>query len=117
VKSHQIAKQLRATAEFLEARQDLELLSNPAINLFFWNEKESFIEAVKSLLPGKKEYKGNEVIFTPEGTVLRLWLNRSAVCRKVQEEKWECEPLLSPEEGSEMEAPVKANEPESDIPY
>ena len=43
------------------------------------------------------------VKFFPEGVNLELSVYRDVVCRKVQDVRWECLPLLSEEEDAEME--------------
>jgi hypothetical protein len=63
------------------------------------------------LKPGRKEYgegvERDALTFypsgVPEGIDFYLRINRAAMCRKVQEEKWECEPLLSADEESEID--------------
>ena len=66
-------------------------------------EHQQVIAAVKALGTGEKKYDGSDLQFTA-ATPIPLWIRvqRSVVCRKVQEEKWECEPLLSPEEDAAL---------------
>lgn len=97
MKSHEYAVKLKEAAEFLLSKDELELDSGPLVSVWFWN-KEQFIAVVKALGSGEKEVTERDVAFVPLGTCLRMVAPRNLVCRKVQEEKWECEPLLSQDE-------------------
>jgi hypothetical protein len=100
--SHEFAKQLQSTAEFLLNRDSFKLDTKPEVVLYFFGEKELFLAAAKAVGSGQKEVDSNYVNFRPNGTILRLLVNRDLVCRKVQEEKWECEPLLSQAEEAQV---------------
>lgn len=96
--SHEYANGLAEIAEFLLSKPAFDTRhSTPKPYLYFWTEKEKFLEAVRALGAGTKEYKTDELFFHA-GDFVTLVVQRSAVCRKVQEEKWECEPLLSDSE-------------------
>jgi len=105
--SHELAARMRETAEYLESRAAFGLPSycKPQIYLGnYYEEKAEFITAVKSLGAGTKEYSSTDFDFK-SSTPIVLWLciSRDKVCRKVQEEKWECEALLTPEDVAELE--------------
>lgn len=99
--SREYAEQLRETAEILESRPEFEMPTTRVV-VSYYGEKDKFIAAVRALKPGRKsideDAQHGYVNFYPTGTCLRLYINRLAVCRKVQDAKYECEPLLSAEE-------------------
>lgn len=105
--SHQYADRMIALAEWLKSRPVFETgWSEFTERFYFWSNKDNFLAAVKAVGAGTKEFKEDEIIFqpvTPEGTALRIKATRSTVCRKVQEEKWECDPLLSPDEEKQLQ--------------
>lgn len=113
MKSHEYAAALQRTAELLLLKPEFDCDSEPGIYLFFHADKERFIAAVRALGSGTKSFSGDDLIFQPTGTCLRFYVNRNSVCRKVQEVKWECEPLLT---GEEMQV-VEEHEVPSDIPF
>ena len=113
MKSHEYAQKIKEAAEFLLSKEEFEVDSTPSVMIFYYSQKTLFLDAVKAVGSGTKKYSSDDLIFTPGETCLHLYVNRNAVCRKVQEEKWECEPLLS---GEEMEI-VNQHEIESDIPF
>jgi hypothetical protein len=103
--SHRYAQKLHEIADFLLSRPEFDTDGMPRVSLWFFAEKEKFLTAVRALGSGKKVYErgsSGDLRFIPSGnpidTDFSVYINRSAVCRKVQEEKWECEPLLGPEE-------------------
>lgn len=103
------AERLRRLADFLDSRPEVEIAQQ---NLTVWlnfYEKEKFVAAVKAMGSGTKkigESEWSSVEFypagAPEGVKFSLEITRNKICRKVQEEKWECEPFLSPEEEAEI---------------
>jgi hypothetical protein len=104
--THDWAKQLQDTANYLLNRPAVELGDTELITtLPFYGEeqKKIFLDLVRGTLPGEKRYNTYSVLFLPRGVNLKLQINRDAVCRRVQEIKYECEPLLSPEEDAQME--------------
>ena len=114
MKSHEYAEKLKGLAEFLLSRPEFETHEGSA-KFWFWyfGNKGEFLDAVRALGAGVKSFPNSgDMHFTPnglpEGVSFYVMVNRSAVCRKVQEEKWECEPLLSQDE----EALVGAEERE-----
>lgn len=102
--SHELAQKLRDAAEDLAQRPVFEIpqYADPRISVSYYGDKEKFLAAVKALGSGKKVTSDYHVTF--EHGMLHPFINRDAVCRKVQEEKWECEPLLTPEEDAELSA-------------
>ena|ERR1700690_1682135 len=110
MKSHEYAEKLKEVADFLLSRPDFSTHSSDC-KVWFWyfGNKTEFLEAAKAVGAGKKVYGDSDMQFYPNGAPnFYLQVDRSAVCRKVQEEKWECEPLLSQDE----EALVGAEERE-----
>ena len=104
MKSHEYANRLNALAEFLLSKPEFEFDSEPMLFQHYY-DKEPFLDAVRALGAGSKEYSETELIFRPsEHNELRIYINRDKVCRKVQQEKWECEPLLSPDEEAQVGA-------------
>jgi hypothetical protein len=110
--SHEYARKLQALADFLLSRPEFDTQTDIIDGSFwYWSDKEKFLAAVRALTPGRKEYgEGTErdaLYFypsgVPQGTKLRLRVERALFCRKVQEEKWECEPLLSPGEERQLD--------------
>jgi hypothetical protein len=101
MRSHELAAQLIATGQYLLSRPDFETpcTSHSLYLGSYWDDKERFIAAVRALGAGIKSYNGSDLQFNTK-TPLEIWtrINRQSVCKKVQEEKWECEPLLTPDE-------------------
>lgn len=97
MKSHEYAKQLKASVDRMLASPEVELDNTPHVFLFFY-EKEQFLAAARAFGAGKKEYTENEFKYTPNGTRIIMSIARTKICRKIQEEKWECEPILSEQE-------------------
>jgi len=59
---------------------------------------------VRAIGAGKKEYSGTDLRYVAKyGAEISMTIPRDQVCRKVQEAKWECEPLLTPEEEATLE--------------
>lgn len=102
--SHEAANKLSEMAEFLRSKPEFEIGRALTIYRHFW-EKESFLAAVKALGSGEKVYDSTDLNFVPAGCPdINISISRNKVCRKVQEEKWECEPLLSQEEEASVGA-------------
>ena len=100
--SHAYAKALQEAAEYLLSKPDFMTgTSGPYIYLGTYYSKEKFLQAVHSLGNMEKEYtdtllKVKHVL--PQGAQVYTEIARDKVCRLVQEAKWECEPLMTPEE-------------------
>ena len=102
MKSHEYAAELQKTIDHILSKPDLELEEHagPHLYMYFYT-KEKFIAFARAMGGGKKSfsnYGSEELHFEPTGTCLLLSIARSLVCRKIQDVKWECEPLLSSEE-------------------
>jgi len=100
--SHAYARALQEAAEYLLSKPDFETdTSGPYIYLGTFYDKGKFLVAARSLSPLAKEYNDTSLrmsrTFT-QGAQVYFDIARDKVCRKVQEAKWECEPVLSPEE-------------------
>jgi len=98
--SHEYAKAMQHDAELLLSKPEFTVGSTGYMqNIFFWGDREGFLAAVRATGSGTKEWKDDDLKFKPRGSNgLSFYISRSAVCRKVQDEKWECEPLLSEDE-------------------
>jgi hypothetical protein len=110
MQSHEYARNLQRAAEFLLSKPEFDIPNRPILWASYWSNKESFLAAVRALGNGKKQYKDSSLHFTVPiigDVTFDLEISRSAVCRKVQEEKWECEPLLSDEEEAIVDANAK----------
>ena len=106
MKSHEYAEKLKAAAEFLLARENVQIEKDreqPYIPLFYWN-KESFIAAVRAVGPGVKKWTDDELRFTPNGPcgIFTLIVQRHTVCRLVRPAEYDCEPILSEEEAATL---------------
>ena len=110
--SHDWARELQKTAEFLLSRPEIQMPAEgiPSCRVRYWGEggKPDFLKFVRATVPGKKVIYDSSVEFQANGAHLEMAIDRSVVCRKVQDVKYECEPLLSPEEETELQV--------SDIP-
>ena len=109
--SHEYADTLDAMAKVLRDRPAFPVPDNMKTTWMpYYGDKEGFIAAVRALGAGRKELDENYYAFYPacfDGT-LRVYADRSAVCRKVQDVKWECEPLLSDEEAASIGEAVQS---------
>jgi hypothetical protein len=99
ITSHELAARLFNTARQLLTRQPVELpgVEDAKITVEYYNRDE-FLSTVKEMGSGKKDFGSYYFQFTPTDTILTLQIVRSQVCKKVQDEKWECEPLFTPDE-------------------
>ena len=100
MKSHDLATQLRQTADYLLSHPDFELAYEPSLYLGnYYSDKDKFIAAVRALGSGKKTWDREEMQFEVNAPLtLYVRVLRATICRKVQDEKWECEPLLTSED-------------------
>lgn len=103
--SHEWARDLQKTAEFLFSKEDVEIGNIPVTHYGSYSSKEPFLKLVRALKPGRKTTSQYYVNFFPTGVNLELSINRDLVCHRINPE-YECEPLLSKEEDAEMEASV-----------
>lgn len=97
--SHEWARKVQETVDHLLARPEVDLKNHgdPFLFLHFY-EKEQFVSVARALGSGKKEFRNHDLHFIPNGTCLTMVISRNSVCRKVQSEEWECDPLFSDKE-------------------
>lgn len=105
--SHDLARRLEVIARELITREEFELPSyqkDTGLRIAYFDNKEGFLKAVRAVGAGTKSQAdyGEYLNFTPAFGDLKIQVNRNRVCTKVQEEKWECEPLLSESEEKEL---------------
>jgi len=99
--SHQLADKLLSTARLLLKRQDVELPgAEDARIVVEYYEKEKFLSVVQEMGSGRKDFGSYYFQFIPDDSILTLQIPRNTVCKKIQEEKWECAPLFTPEQFS-----------------
>ena len=99
--SHEYADSLVHLAAALRSRPEFTVSDHMRTQwLSYFADKEGFLAAARALGSGRKDVDKDYFSFYPACTdgCLRVYINREAVCRKVQDEKWECEPLLSEDE-------------------
>lgn len=98
--SHEYAKKLEQLAAALRERPvfSVPTSENQEQYLYYFTSKDDFLAAARALGAGRKEVSKDYFSFYPKCAKLRVYIERNAVCRKVQEEKWDCESLLSQEE-------------------
>src|SRR5207245_5997254 len=97
MKSHEYAEELRKTAEHILSRPEVEFDSKPHLFISFWS-KDKFVSVVKGMGSVKKDFSGTDLHCKVEGTCLTISAPRNLVCRKIQEAKFVCEPLLTDSE-------------------
>jgi len=118
--SHELARRMAATADYLLSRPDFDTpCTDHSLYLgSYWDDKDAFIAAVKALGSGTKEYSGSDLQYNA-ATPMRIWtrINRNKVCRKVQEERWECESILSAEDEVALEDLDQQDAPEHVIDF
>jgi hypothetical protein len=104
MKSHEYAEKLKAAAEALLAREDVEFVGRPPFIPISFYEKEPFIAAVRVLGSGEKKWTHDELQFTPYGAmeIFRLYIARNTVCRLVRPAEYDCEPILSETEAAAL---------------
>lgn len=108
MKSHEFAAELQKTVEHLLSRPDVDFETGKPFLYVGFYQKDQFVAAARAMGSGKKEFSScNDLHFTPNGTCLTLSISRSKVCRKIQDVKWECEPLFSEDEITELTVPHK----------
>lgn len=105
--SHDWARDLQRTAEFLLSKDAVTIKEIPESRAWLWGDKDIFIALVRATKPGRKDTSNSNIDFTPTGANLRFTINRDLFCRRLNPE-YECEPLLSPDEDAEMESDAGA---------
>lgn len=116
--SHEYAEKLREVAATLESRPAFDTGRESVIETFWFWGKEEFLEAAKAIGSGRKEVSGSDFHFwmtSPENTKVGITISRDKVCVKIQEEVWECQPLLTQAEVDAIGS--KAVETVPDIPF
>ena len=117
--SHELARKMAETADYLLRRPEFETPSYSDDSKMYlgsyYSNKEKMLAAVRALGAGEKKYSGTDLNFY-SATPIPIWfsVNRDQVCKKVQEEKWECEALLTPEEEASI---TQVSEVVDDIPF
>jgi hypothetical protein len=114
--SHEYARELQKTVEHLLGRPEVQFedYASPHQYISFW-DKDKFVAAARAMGAGKKEFRDSDLHFVPDGRCLVLSIGRDKVCRKIQDAKWECEPILSDTEVEQLgEVSVPTDE---DIPF
>ena len=99
--SHEFAMDIKEAAEYLLSRAEFETNATQAAVYLggYYSDKKGFIDAAKALGNVEKTYDAHDLrLSIIKGAKIWLGAPRSLVCRKVQDEKWECEPLLTSEE-------------------
>lgn len=101
--SHDWARELQKTAEFLLSKEEVEIGEVPNVRFYEYGQKENFVKLVRALKPGKKTTNEYYIDFFPSGAEhLELSVTRDLMCKRLNPE-YECTPLLSVEEDAEME--------------
>ena len=105
MKSHEYAEGMKQVAEFLLSRPEFETQMDPWVYLGHYYSKEKFLDAVRALGSGHKEYQNDELKFENKehGAKIQVSIRRSEVCRLVKAAEYECIPLLSIEEEASLE--------------
>jgi hypothetical protein len=98
MKTHEYAEKLKAAAEFLASRENVEL-GTLYIPIFFY-DRQPFVDAVRAFGPGDKAFTDSELGFIPKAPCdfFKLYIPRNRVCKLVRPAEYDCEPILSDEE-------------------
>lgn len=107
--SHDYARNLQSMAEALLSRPAFVLPWSEAkpiqcMGFYADADKQNFLDAVKALGSGKKEFSDSEVQFRAElsGGLLILSIPRNILCRLIRPAEYECIPFLTPEEEAQL---------------
>lgn len=111
--SHEYATKLKELAAFLEGVDEFPLpdywdyhIESCGLEHFsYYGEKEAFLAGVRALGSVKKQADKRDFAVLAANGLLKLSVNREAVCRLVkpaQEAVYECEPLLSQAEEAQI---------------
>lgn len=100
--SHDYARALQEAAEYLLSKPDFKtVVSGAYLYLGTFYSKDEFLAATRSMGALAKEFTDTQLKVKhvlPKGAELYFEIARDKVCKLVQRAKWECEPLLTPEE-------------------
>jgi hypothetical protein len=99
--SHEYATEIRKQADYLESRPVFEIPGSER-TFFCFYDKHKFLDAVRALAPGTKEYKYDDLDFTISAVSIVLSIPRNRVCKLVAPAVWDCEPLLSLQEDAAL---------------
>jgi hypothetical protein len=104
--SHDLARNLQRTAEWLLAHQAFRIENFDAL-AYEWisfHDKEMFLDAVKAVGAGRKEFTPETICFRVDipGGQIKLSAPRNLVCRLIRPAEYDCDPLLSPEEEKQL---------------
>ena len=97
MKSHEYAAELQKSIDHILSKPDVDFDSEPHIFLHFYN-KEKFVAVAKGMGSIHKEFSSDELVCKVDGTCIEIRAPRNLVCRKIQEAKFVCEPLLTDRE-------------------
>jgi hypothetical protein len=108
--SHEYARCLQQFANFLLSRDAFELpWTTPTtfhhMTYYDPEDKGRFIAAVKALGTGEKKFTEDHVEFivnAPGTDAFTIRAPRHVICRLLKPAKYECDPLFSPEEVSQL---------------
>lgn len=101
MKSHDLANEMRKMADYLSSKPNFNAPSTATKYLCFY-DKQQFIEAVRALEPGKKEYRDSDLEFNVSAVPIVMSIPRNRVCVLVSPAVYDCEPLLTTEEESSL---------------
>lgn|SRR5215831_11399992 len=109
VKLLEVVRLLQTSAEFEMPVYTKTYVENHGIDhIRYYADKELFLKAVRAVGSGKKiAGEDDSFTFAAADGLLRLSVNRDAVCRLVKPAvpaEYECEPLLSQAEEAEISA-------------
>ena len=103
--SHEYAKKLNELAAWLGARAEFATDYSNVYMFIRLSERDQVVEAVRACGSGKKDFSDTEFCFTPdtpENTQVTIKCPRNKVCTLVSPAKYDCEPLLTPEEAAAL---------------
>jgi hypothetical protein len=101
MKSHEYARKMQELAEKLLAKPEFDTLST-FCQYFYFFEKDKFVDCVKALGSGRKEFLQENVYFRSQDGLVTACIARDRVCRKVKEAEWECDPIFAADELAEL---------------
>jgi hypothetical protein len=113
--SHEYAEKMKEVANTLLGRPAFDTGREQITEVFWFWDKDEFLAAAKAIGAGRKEVSGTEFHFymtSPENSKVGITIARDKVCTKIQEEVWECQPMLTQKEVDAVGADVLALEPQ-----
>jgi|SRR5580765_5191063 len=108
--SHEYAREIAKIATGLLDRPEFEMpdyydpkYKKCYLLIDYFADKDGFLAAAKALGTVTKQVVEEDYILTPQfAPMLQVHANRNSLCKLVQPAKWECEPLLSPQEEAQV---------------